>query len=44
VDVRLCEFEATSMDEMRFRFRAVACEAITYDLGLVDWHGLFSRK
>jgi hypothetical protein len=44
VDVRLCNFEATSMDERRFRFRAADCEAITDELGLVDWHGLFSRK
>jgi hypothetical protein len=27
-----------------FRFRAADCEAITDELGLVDWHGLFSRK
>jgi hypothetical protein len=44
VDVRLCKFEATSMDEMRFRFRAANCEPMTDELGLVDWHGLFSRK
>jgi hypothetical protein len=43
-DVRLCKFEATSMDERRLRFRAADCEAITDKLGLVDWHGLFSRK
>jgi hypothetical protein len=44
VDVRLCEFEATIMDKRRFRFRAADCEAITEELGLVDWHCLFSRK
>jgi hypothetical protein len=44
VDVQLCKFEATSMDERRFRFRAADCEAITDELGLVDWHGLFSYK
>jgi hypothetical protein len=44
VDVRLCKFEATSMDERRFRFRAADYEAITYELGLVDWYGLFSRR
>jgi hypothetical protein len=44
VDVRLCKFEATSMDERRFRFRAADCEAITDELGLGDWYGLFSRK
>jgi hypothetical protein len=43
VGVRLCKFEATSIDESRFRFRTVDCEAITDELGLVDWHGLFSR-
>jgi hypothetical protein len=32
------------MDERRFRFRTTDCEAITDELGLVDWHGLFSRK
>jgi hypothetical protein len=32
------------MDERRFRFRAADCEAITDELGLVGWHGLFSRK
>jgi hypothetical protein len=44
VDVRLCKCEAASMDERRFRFGAADCEAITDELGLVDWHGLFSRK
>jgi hypothetical protein len=44
VDVRLCKFEAASMDERRFRFRAADCGAITEELSLVDWHGLFSRK
>jgi hypothetical protein len=44
VDVRLCKFEANSMDERRFVFRAADCEAIIDELGLVDWHGLFSRK
>jgi hypothetical protein len=44
VDARLCKFEATSMDERRFRFKAAACEAITDELGLVDWHGRFSPK
>jgi hypothetical protein len=39
VDVRLCKCEATSMEERRFRFRAADCEAITDELGLVDWHG-----
>jgi hypothetical protein len=32
------------MEERRFRFKAADCEAITDELGLVDWHGLFSRK
>jgi hypothetical protein len=36
VDERLCKFEATSVDERRFRFRAADCEAITGELGLVD--------
>jgi hypothetical protein len=44
VDVRLCKFEATSMDERRFRFRAADYETITDELGLVDWHGLFLGK
>jgi hypothetical protein len=44
VDVQLCKFETTSLDERRFRFRAVDCEAITDKLGLVDWHVFFSRK
>jgi hypothetical protein len=44
VDVRLCKCEATSMDERWFRFRAADCKTITDELGLVDWHGLFSRK
>jgi hypothetical protein len=44
VDVRFCKFEATSVDERRCRFRAADCEAITDELGLVDWHGLLSRK
>jgi hypothetical protein len=26
------------------KIRAADCEAITEELGLVDWHGLFSRK
>jgi hypothetical protein len=43
VDKRLRKFEATSMDEGRFRFRAANCVAITDELGLVDWHGLFLR-
>jgi hypothetical protein len=30
--------------ERRFRFRAADCEAITEELGLVDWYDLFSRK
>jgi hypothetical protein len=38
------KFKATNMDEKRFRFRAADFEAITDELGLVDWHGLFSRK
>jgi hypothetical protein len=29
---------------MRFRFKAADCEAITDELGLVDWHCLLSRK
>jgi hypothetical protein len=29
VVVRLCEFETTSMDERRFKFRVADCEAIT---------------
>jgi hypothetical protein len=32
------------MEERRFRFKAADCEAITDELGLVDWYGLFSRK
>jgi hypothetical protein len=44
VDVRLCEFEAMIMDKRRFRFRAADCEAITEELSLVDWYGIFSRK
>jgi hypothetical protein len=44
MDVRLYKFEATSMDERRFRFRAADCEAITDELGLVDWHGIVSLK
>jgi hypothetical protein len=32
------------MDEKRFRFRAADCEAITDELGLIDWHGPFSHK
>jgi hypothetical protein len=36
VDVRLCKFKATSVDERRFRFRAADCEAITDELGLVE--------
>jgi hypothetical protein len=32
------------MEERRFRFKAADCEVITDELGLVDWHGLFSRK
>jgi hypothetical protein len=32
------------MDERRFILRAVDCEAITDEFGLVDWHGLFSCK
>jgi hypothetical protein len=36
VDVRLCKFEATSVNERRFRLRAADCEAITDELGLVD--------
>jgi hypothetical protein len=32
------------MDEGWFRLRAADCEAITDELGLVDWHGLFSRR
>jgi DNA primase len=32
------------MDERRFRFRAADGEAIADELGLVDWHGLFSGK
>jgi hypothetical protein len=35
VDVQLCKFEATSIDEKRFRFRAADSEAITDELGLV---------
>jgi hypothetical protein len=42
--VGLCKFEETSMDERRFRFRAADCEAITDEVGLVDWHNFFSRK
>jgi hypothetical protein len=30
MDVRLCKFEATSMDERRFRFRAADCEAMVF--------------
>jgi hypothetical protein len=26
------------VDKRRFRFRAADCEAITDELGLVDWH------
>jgi hypothetical protein len=37
VDVRLCRFKATSVDERWFRFRAADCEAITDELGLVEW-------
>jgi hypothetical protein len=37
VVVRLCRFKATSVDERRFRFRAADCEAITDELGLVEW-------
>jgi hypothetical protein len=44
VDVQLCKFEAASMDERRFIFGAADCEEITDELGLVDWHGLFSRR
>jgi hypothetical protein len=32
------------MDESQFRFRAADCEAITNELGLVDWHCFFSCK
>jgi hypothetical protein len=44
VDVRICKFEAKSVNKRRFRFRATDCEAITGELGLVDWHGLISRE
>jgi hypothetical protein len=44
VDVRLCKFQATSVNERQFRFKAADCEAITDERGLVDWHDLFSRK
>jgi hypothetical protein len=44
VVVGLCKFKEISMDEMRFRFRAADCEAITDEVGLVDWHGFFKRK
>jgi DNA primase len=32
------------LDERQLRFRAANCAAITDELGLVDWHALFSRK
>jgi hypothetical protein len=32
------------MYERRFGFRPADCEAIIDELGLVDWHGLFSRR
>jgi hypothetical protein len=32
------------MAERRFVFKAADCEAIIDELGLVDWHGLFSRN
>jgi hypothetical protein len=44
VDVRLHKFEATSMDERQLVSRAADCKAIIDELGLVDWHGLFSRN
>jgi hypothetical protein len=44
VDVQLSKFEAKSIYERRFRFGTADCEAITDELGSIDWHGLFSRK